>query len=100
MLNQGVATVQPLSLSPSRKEAKLHLEVLRFESWGENLREEKGASLCGWTASGQKKLPGIAEKEQASVCQASLSSGCLCLLLNKAVFLHPGQPVTFAFVSD
>lgn len=34
VLNQGIATVQPLShsLAPSRKEAKLHLEVLRFES--------------------------------------------------------------------
>lgn len=34
VLNEGIATVQRLShsLAPSRKEAKLHLEVLRFES--------------------------------------------------------------------
>lgn len=38
MLNQGVAAVQPLSRkpTPSRKEAKLLLDVLRFESWEES----------------------------------------------------------------
>lgn len=69
------------------------------------MRPEKEARLCLWIGHRQKKIKkkekkSIAEKEKASVWQAFLSPGCLCLLFSKAVLLHPEQQVTFVLVFD
>lgn len=70
--------MQPLSHSPttSRKKAKLHLEVLTFKSLGGNLRAEKGASPCGWTASRQKNYQVLLRNKMPQFGKPLCRLGC------------------------